>query len=332
MSNHTAFMETVMTPSSVLPLTLQQREILFPKANSYSAVRFRGSLSVAVVSRALGFLTTRHEALRMRVMRGSKEQQYLTDPTDSYHLNVVPTEGLSGVEERIRTSLQRATNLEEDGPFRAELLRLEDNDHVLILIIHAIVADNYLPGLLIRELLVAYDAYEGGHEPDLPPAMRYSDFIWNELQRGEKLGVEQIRYWRSILTGSRDPLPKRESHSAPAVGRMKVMIASLTTTETERLHEFASAANVSMPIALCATTLLAISSHFGADDFLVIVPCSGRDTPLLETLGSRTSRVFPLRVNIRDGTSLAQFAREIQSAFLCGILASRAPFILERID
>jgi Condensation domain len=320
-----------MNASPMLPLSLSQREILYPKANTYSAIRFKGKLCTPVLCRALGFITRRHEGLRMRVS-GSKEQQYFVDPIDSYELNVVPAENLSAVEERIRTWLQRPADLENKGPFQAELLRLEESDHVLVLIIHAIVADNYLSGLLIGELLVAYDSHARDKEPALPTAMRYSDYVRNEVRCGKTLNDSQLKYWRSVLTGSRDPIPNREDYSALSVGTSRVMTASLTAAETERLQEFSSAANVSMTVALYAVTLLSISSQFGADDFLAKVACSGKDSRLLETLGSRTSRVFPLRIIVNNSMPLSQFARNVQSAFLCGTLASRAPFTLGRID
>lgn len=322
-----------MKAASTLPLTLVQRDHLFlPTVNHNLSIRFKGELSVPTLRRALAFIMRRHEALRMRVVRssGNQPQQCLVKPIDSYDIPITCVENFVAIEDHIKTCLAAPTDLEKNGPLRAELIRVSENEHVLLLVIHAIVIDAHAVGLFIRDLLLSYDCYARGQDPSLPPAMSYSEYVLNEARCGETLSDAQVQYWRSVLSGSRNPISMREDRSAPSAARLRVVASSITSTETQRLQEFSAAANVSMAAAIYAIIFLAVSSQYSADDILATVAYSGRDSHVLATLGARTARSFPLRMVMNNGTPLAEVARKIQTIFMQGVIASRPPFTPER--
>src|SRR6185312_8165314 len=73
-----------------------------------------------------------------------------------------------------------------------------------------------------------------------------------------------------------------------------------------------------------------VIAHYSIEDFAASVMHSGRDSPSLSSLCAKTTRLFPLRMAVSLDTSVAQIAKNVQSAVICGALASRAPFSLER--
>lgn len=321
-----------MNAISILPLSLSQMGAeLYPKANENASIRFHGNLSVPALSRALAFIMRRHEGLRMRVVHpNERPQQLLIGSVDSYDIPILAADNLAAAEDRITACLWTPTDLENDGPLRAELLRIGEDEHVLLLVIHVIAMDAYAAGLFVRELLIAYDFYTRDQWPSSPPAMQYSDYVLNEERCGEELSDAQLKYWRSVLGGSRHPIPKQEGCSARSAGQSRVLTSSITTIETQRLQDFASAANVSMATALYAIIFLSISEQYSTDDVFATVIHSGRDSRPLQTLGARTARAFWLRMIVNHGTTLAELSRNIQAAFMQGALASRAPFTYQR--
>src|SRR5262249_10741696 len=90
------------------------------------------------------------------------------------------------------------------GPLlRARLLRIDEQDHVLVLVMHHIVSDGWSMGVMIRETVELYRAFTLGLEPDLQPLpIQYADYArWQrEWLEGAEL-EKQMAYWRGRLRG-----------------------------------------------------------------------------------------------------------------------------------
>ncbi len=320
-----------MKATSILPLSLAQKDFAFPRGNRNASVRFKGELSVPALRRALANILKRHEGLRMRVSRANGEpQQRIAEALDSFDLPVICVSDYAAAEQHLKVCVGSPVDLENDGPFHAQLLRVGADDHILLLAIHSIAIDAHALALLLRELLSSYDGYARGQEPTLPPAMRYSDYVLDELRCGEKLSAAQIRHWQPVLSGSRDPIPRRVDHPAGSIGTARAAASSITSTEAKQVQQVATAAHVSLATALHAVIFLAVASQYSVDDIIATVTYSGRDSRALETLCAKTSRLFPLRMLVNRAMPLVQFMRNLQSAFICGVMASRAPFTAER--
>src|SRR5262249_31375028 len=89
------------------------------------------------------------------------------------------------------------------GPLiRARLLRLEDEEHVLLVTVHHIVADGWSIGLLTQELGTLYGAYSCGKASPLPELpLQYPDFaVWQEQWLKSNGVDDQLRYWTRQLS------------------------------------------------------------------------------------------------------------------------------------
>jgi hypothetical protein len=324
---------SIMTAASTLPIGPSQRTALLSNFHANASIRFKGALSVPALRRALAFVMKRHEGLRMRIVRDDEHvRQYLVESIDRYDMPVLAVGSLAAAEERIRRACWSSPiDLAKDGPLHAELLKVGEDEHVLLLVIHYVVVDPFALGLFTKDLLHSYACYARGEEPLLPPAMRYSEHLLHEVQCGEGLTDPQLRYWRSVLSGSRAAIPRQEDHSTPSVVRQRIITRSITAVETRRLEQFAAAANVSMAAAVYAIIFLAVSSQYSASDIRATVYYSGRDSQALRTLGSRTARAFPVRMAMNGTKSLAEFTRKMQTVFVQAAMASRPPYTYLRL-
>ena len=88
------------------------------------------------------------------------------------------------------------------GPLlRASLLRLSDDEHVFLVVMHHIISDGWSLGRLVQEIAALYDAFSGGRTSPLPELeIQYADFAsWQrEWLSGERLR-EQVSYWKQQL-------------------------------------------------------------------------------------------------------------------------------------
>jgi NRPS condensation-like uncharacterized protein len=85
------------------------------------------------------------------------------------------------------------------GPLlRATLVRLDEEDHVLLFNMHHIVSDGWSMQVLVREVSTLYGAFSRGEEPRLPELpVQYADFaVWQrEWLSGDVLEA-QIGFWK----------------------------------------------------------------------------------------------------------------------------------------
>ncbi|HKG77972.1 MAG TPA: condensation domain-containing protein, partial [Pyrinomonadaceae bacterium] len=175
--------------------------------NLPAAIRLHGALDVTALERSLKEILERHEALRTTfAMVNDRPVQVVSEVRD-FRLTVIELRESSP--ERTEATAARLVVEEAQQPFnlasgpllRIKLLRLTENDHVLLVTMHHISSDGWSIKVLMREIGELYDAYANKRQaalPDLP--IQYADFAeWQrDWLQGERL-EEQLSYWRTQL-------------------------------------------------------------------------------------------------------------------------------------
>src|SRR4029079_10890420 len=145
-----------------------------PFYNLYVAFRLTGALNVAAPERSLNEVVRRHEALRTTIIEVNGQPVQHIAP--SLHLEL-PVLDLSEVPQkkiekrnRMRAEEEVARPFDRSvGPLvRAKLLRLGDEEHVMLFTMHHIVSDGWSLGILVSEVTVLYAAYANGEESPIP--------------------------------------------------------------------------------------------------------------------------------------------------------------------
>src|SRR5262249_46985044 len=110
-------------------------------------------------------------------------------------------------EAKVRLWLRKESSTPFDlarGPLvRVKLLRLSEQEHVLLTTMHHIVSDGWWMEIIAREFSRLYEAHRNREEAKLPELpVQYADYaIWQrEWLQGEVL-EQQIGYWRKQLQG-----------------------------------------------------------------------------------------------------------------------------------
>jgi hypothetical protein len=99
---------------------------------------------------------------------------------------------------------QRPFALAREWGLRAQLLRLSEREHILLLTMHHIVSDGWSLGVLIGELQRLYEGYERGEESPLPELeLQYADFaVWQREWLGATELQKQLSNWKEQLGGA----------------------------------------------------------------------------------------------------------------------------------
>ncbi|HEY0014798.1 MAG TPA: amino acid adenylation domain-containing protein, partial [Longimicrobium sp.] len=204
--------------TEALPLSFAQERLWFigrlePRSAVYNipvAWRLGGALDEAALEHALGEIVRRHEALRTVFVEVDGSPVQVIARFGGFALPVEDLSGLSegdreaAVRRRAGEEARRAFDLSAGPLFRAALLRLGAEEHMLLLSMHHIVSDGWSMEVLYRELSALYGAYREGRTSPLPELpVQYADYaVWQRAQlEGEALD-QQLSYWRERLAGA----------------------------------------------------------------------------------------------------------------------------------
>ncbi|WP_163866519.1 amino acid adenylation domain-containing protein [Myxococcus eversor] len=277
------------------PLSFAQQRLWFlaqVDAGGYSYnvpffSRLKGRLDVAALQRALSALVQRHEALRTTFGEeaGRPVQRIAPDASVTMSVEVVAEEDLLRLaEEEARRTFDLST-----GPMlRARLLRVHEDDHVLLLMLHHISCDGWSMGVMERELRELYGAFTEGRSPMLPVLpVQYADHaLWQrEWLKGEVL-ESQLAWWKALLEGASPALELPVDRPRPPVqtfrGASVALPLSPSLSQAVKAQSRAEGVTPFMLLLACFQVLL--SRYSGQRDVVVGMPISGRNRRELENL------------------------------------------------
>ncbi len=199
----------------VIPTTLAQKRFWEydrenpgnPAYNIAIRIRLSGRFLPPIMERAANELIRRHEMLRtiFEDQDGQPVQvvlPHLSIQLQHIDLRDIPVESQPAkVEELSRNEAHYRFHLSTPPLLRFTLVRLEENNHILLLTVHQTVSDCWSIGIVSHELAVLYRAYSQGQESPLPELpVQYGDYAIWQRQWLENHGLgTQLAYWTRQL-------------------------------------------------------------------------------------------------------------------------------------
>jgi len=337
--------------SDPAPLSFGQQRLwlldrLEPGSTAYnmpSPIRLRGRLDRSALERALGEIVRRHESLRTTFAEREDEPVQVILPPGSFHL---PLTDLAGIPGEIRAVEERRLLIEDKQPFdlergplfRAALVRLAPEEHLLLLDMHHIVSDGWSFGVFYREMGALYSAFMEGRPSPLPELpVQYADFsIWQrEWLQGPVL-EEQLSYWRERLAGVPPALEMPVDRLRPAVqthrGNNTVLV--LPAALTARLRELSLKEGTSPFMTLLAGFQLLLSRLSGQDDVVVGSPSAGRSRIEVEGLIGLFLNTLVLRTDLAGEPTFHELLGRVKESVLGAYRYQAIPFerLLEELQ
>jgi amino acid adenylation domain-containing protein len=304
--------------------------------NTAGTERFTGPLQPAVLERALGEVVRRHEALRTVFLEvgGAPVQRIV--PPGRFSLSVDDLAGLHAGERRARMRRiaaevgGRPYDLAAGPLFRARLLRLGAEEHVLLLALHHIVSDGWSMGVLIRELRALYEAFLRGRPSPLPElAVQYAD--WAAWQREQLQGPaleRQLAYWRERLAGAPELLELPTDHRRPAVPSFRGGTVPVRVPDAvlRSLRALAHAEGATLYMVALAAFLALLSRYGGGDDVVVGTPVSGRTRPEVERLIGVFVDTLVVRTDLSGDPTFRALLHRVREGVLGDFAHGEIPF------
>jgi amino acid adenylation domain-containing protein len=304
--------------------------------NAPGAFQLEGPLDLELLARAFQALIERHEILRTtyRVLDGRPMQ--LVGPPVPVELNVIDLRGWSADDrdaeaQRILKEESRFRFDLVNGPvMRPTVIRLSDNDHVLMVNMHHVATDGYSRTALFRDLSVFYDALASGERPSLPQLpIQYADYaVWQRAWLQTGVGAEQLEYWKGRLSGAPSRLDLPTDFPRPPVrsylgSNMSLMLDMATR---EGLRATARRTDATLFVSLLAVFATLLSRYSGQEDVVIGTPFAGRNRTELESMVGYFINPLALRIDLSGDPTFDELIERARTTTLEAFAHADVPY------
>jgi hypothetical protein len=208
----------------------------------------------------------------------------------------------------------------ERGPvWRAALITLGAEEHVLLLTLHHVVCDAWTTSLLARELTALYQAWRDGLNSGLEePSVQYADYaVWQREWLQGSVMEQQLSYWRRQLKGALVlELPADRPRAPVPRYRGEVVPFALSAEMTRQLREISQREGVTLFMVLLAGFQLVLGRYAGQDDVVVGTDVANRNWLGTENLIGFFVNQFALRTDLSGNPNLKELLRRVRETTL----------------
>lgn len=311
-------------PQEELWLTTRASEEASKALNEPCSFRLAGRLTIPVLQRALRKLVARHDALRAAAATdgsGLRVLPSVATPTIAHHdLRSLSAESREQARDQIyREDSREFFDLEHPPLLRVSLLRLEDQQHELLLTVHHLVADGWSISILFHDLAQFYSRMMQGRNEELGEAMPLAAFQeWEAEQKSSDEHAETLAFWRErFATIPKNlelpldrPRPSRRSYGGDRQFR------HIDAAIGRSLQEQASAQKCTLFSLLLAGYVSFLHRLTGQEDIVVGIPSAGQALLGANNLVAHCVNYLPFRIQVRASESFSSLTQRVAEEML----------------
>nr|WP_231680779.1 non-ribosomal peptide synthetase [Ralstonia pseudosolanacearum] len=340
---------TVADRGEALPLSFAQQRLWFLAqmeggSEAYHipvGLRLKGELDEDALRRSLDRIVARHEALRTRFVAEEGQAVQLIVPADvGLTLEWVDLSTEEASEHQLgllaEAEARAPFDLEQGPLIRGRLVKLGEQEHVLLITMHHIVSDGWSQGVLARELGSLYEAYRAGNADPLPALpIQYADYaVWQRrwLEGGEL--QRQGTYWEQALAGAPTLLSLPTDRARPAQqdyagGSVEVIFDEALSAGLRKLSQ---RHGTTLFMTVLAGWSALLSRLSGQDEVVVGSPVANRTRSEVEGLIGFFVNTLALRVEV-GGATVSELLGRVKAKVLEAQAHQDLPFeqVVERV-
>jgi amino acid adenylation domain-containing protein/non-ribosomal peptide synthase protein (TIGR01720 family) len=286
-------------------------------------LRLDGPLNVVALEQTLDKVISRHESLRTRIeATADGEGHQVIDAHREFKLECVDLSPLDpgaqrqAVERRVAEESSTPFDLARGPLYRASLLKLSDQEHVLCWTVHHMVWDGWSIRVFIHELLAFYFPFlYGDKHTTLPPLeIQYADYaVWQRLSGTSE---ERLAYWKKQLANVAMLELPTDRPRAKNVGLNNASRKfSLSRELTASLQALGRKEGATLYMLLLAAMQVVLSRWATQSDIVVASPIAGR-TKQTENLIGFFSSMLAIRVDVANTLSFRELLARVKGVCL----------------
>ncbi|HEX8472817.1 MAG TPA: non-ribosomal peptide synthase/polyketide synthase [Pyrinomonadaceae bacterium] len=328
----------------LLPLSFAQQRLWFlyqlgvgvAFSNMPGIFRLEGALDIAALEQSFDEIVRRHEALRATFNEVDGTPVHVITPHAHVELPVIDLREFDVSEREARLvqlvseEVSKPIDLGVGPVWRATLVRLRDDEHVLLFTMHHIVSDGWSFGVFQREISALYDAYSkrlATPLAELPIQCVDYTFWQHEWLRGGLL-ESQLAYWKKQLHNTPPVLPLPTDYPRPAVQSFRGAVArfQIDAELTARLKVVSQRRGATLFMTLLAAFNVLLHRYTGEQDISIGTPVAGRNHIDLEQLIGLFLNTLVIRADLSGDPSFDELLGRVRDVSLEAFAHQDVPF------
>ncbi|MEH2102809.1 MAG: amino acid adenylation domain-containing protein [Nostoc sp.] len=327
-----------------LPLSFSQERLWFlyqlqSDSSTYNvsfAFRLQGLLNITALEDSFNEIIQRHEALRTTFVAVENKPVQVISPSLKLILPVVnlqefpEQERETQVLQLVKNEVQQPFNLEQGSLLRSSLVRLGENEYVLLLSVHHIAFDGWSEGILWRELTALYTAFSTGKPSPLPNLpIQYADFaVWQRQWLQGQVIDTQLNYWKQQLAGAPPLLELPTDRVRPPIqtNRGGIKRFRLDDRLTQKLKSLSEKPGATLFMTLLTGFVILLSRYSNQQDILVGSPIANRNCSEIESLIGFFVNILVLRTDVSGNPSFWELLQRVRQVAMEAYSHQDVPF------
>ncbi|GJD16860.1 hypothetical protein RIVM261_018160 [Rivularia sp. IAM M-261] len=329
-----------------LPLSFAQQRLWFlaqlepdsPFHSIPAAVRLQGKLNIEALQQSFNCIIRRHEALRTNFHTKEGQAVAVISQEKPLTLSIFDISNLPANQQQVEIKQQAAQEAQQpfdissDLLLRVKLLRLGEQEHIVLLTMHHIVSDGWSIGILVEELATLYQAFCNGQPSPLPaPPIQYVDFtVWQrQWLQGQALET-QISYWLNQLENAPKVLELPTDYPRQAIQTFRGATYSFELSKqlSASLNKLSQQQGSTLFMTLLAGFQILLWRYTGQNDIIVGSPIANRNRAEIEGLIGFFVNTLVLRTNLAGNPSFEELLQRVREVALGAYAHQDLPFEL----
>ncbi|MBD2293367.1 amino acid adenylation domain-containing protein [Anabaena sphaerica FACHB-251] len=326
------------TASDILTLSLSQERLWLlhqlqpdtPLYNESSLLHLTGVLNTIALQKSINEIIKRHEILRTSFQVVDEQTLQIIDPKVTFKLTNIelPTYSETEVNQIVTEKARQAFDLSQAPLFRGMLIRISEQEHILLLTKHHIISDGWSWQIFYRELAALYQGFCQNIPAKLPELpIQYADFArWQKQDLQEK--SHQLNYWKQKLKDAPPILNLPTDYPRPAQqsfqgARTTIIIPQILT---DALKSFSQQEGVTLFMVLLAAFKTLLYRYTGQTDLSVGTPVANRTHSEIENLLGCFVNTLVLRTDVSGELSFKELVKRVRETALAAYTHQELPF------
>jgi acyl-CoA synthetase (AMP-forming)/AMP-acid ligase II/aryl carrier-like protein len=308
------------------------------------AYRLQGPLNVPALEQSLVEIARRHGSLRTsfgwldarpiaRIATNVDRKSLLSVEDLTAYAPADDSQASGLLIKKVELELEQEAltpfDLSQAPLYRARLLRLGADDHVLLLVLHDIIIDGWSMGIFMQEISQLYAAFAAGRQPQFAaPALEFFDFArWQRRWSTSRAASRQFVYWKDRLQEASSVFTAPRRNVAGELGSPVVDERfNLSNDLIVRLSGLSQTQGATMFMTLLAAfkTLLLLRS--GRNDLCVATMMANRSQSGTERVIGPFANTTLIRTQINADLSFQEALNRVRDAVMQAYARQELPF------
>ncbi|QSJ15492.1 SDR family NAD(P)-dependent oxidoreductase [Nostoc sp. UHCC 0702] len=303
-----------------------------------SRVRLTGDLQIPVLEQSLNEVIRRHESLRTTfAIADNGELRQIINPSLKINLSVIDLRHLPTAEREQEMQqldaedAQKPFDLAHEPLVRAKLLQLGEQEYLLLLSLHHIVADIWSLGIFVQELAVIYRAFADGAASPLPELpIQYGDFaVWQRQWLQDDVLQQQLEKWQAQVGRDLPVVELPSDYPRPNVPsfRTAIQFDVLPQEMAVSLKDLSRQEGVTLFMLMTSVFKILLWRYTGQADILLTSAIANRSRAEIEHLIGFFANAIVLRTDLSGNPTFRELLERVRTVTLEAYAYEELPFV-----